>query len=94
MGIEHCSDEKQRYMALRLRMFDGGYARLDSTWNMRDVCSPYTRLYYVYDGELPGKFAVGRAQTARRTHVSYTQRGLQFDYRCDDRLDKLYMHVV
>lgn len=93
MGIEHCSDEKQRYMALRLRMFDDGYARLDSTWNMRDVCSPYTRLYYVYDGEGWVNSPSGEHKL-RAGRMYLIPSGLKFDYRCDDRLDKLYMHVV
>ena len=93
MGIEHCSDEKQRYMALRLRMFDDGYARLDSTWNMRDVCSPYTRLYYVYDGEGWVNSPSGEHKL-RAGRMYLIPSGLKFDYRCDNRLDKLYMHVV
>lgn len=93
MDIEHCSSEHRRDMALRLRMFENGYARLNSTWNMRDVCSPYTRIYYVYDGE--GWICTPSGEHKLRAGYMYLiPSGLKFDYRCDEMLNKLYMHVV
>ena len=93
MQIEHCSDAEERFMSMRLRIFDSGYARLDSSWSMRDVCSPYTRLYFAFDGE--GWIRTQAGERALRAGRMYLiPSGLKFDYWCDRWLEKLYMHVI
>lgn len=80
-------------MGMRLRMFDSGYAHLGSDWSMREVCSPYTRLYFVFDGE--GWIRTPAGERALRAGCMYLiPSGLKFDYWCDERLDKLYLHVI
>lgn len=93
MIIEHCDSSLERFTGLRLRLFESGYAHIDSTWSMRDVCSPYTRLYFAYRGEGWVRTPVG-AQALRAGNMYIIPSGLKFDYWCDGELDKLYIHVV
>lgn len=93
MTIERMNSAEERFVGLRLRVFDSGYARLDSSWSMRDVCSPYTRLYFAYRGEGWIRTPLGeRALRAGRMYL--IPSGLKFDYWCDGELDKLYIHVA
>ena len=93
MTIERMSSLEERFVGLRLRVFDSGYAHLDSSWSMRDVCSPYTRLYFAYRGE--GWIRTPAGERALRAGYMYLiPSGLKFDYWCDGEMDKLYIHVA
>ncbi len=87
------SGPEERFVGLRLRMFDSGYARLDSSWSMREVCSPYTRLYFAYRGEGWIRTPAG-VRALRAGHMYLIPSGLKFDYWCAGELDKLYIHVA
>ena len=38
------------WKSLRLEVADSGLAQVDTTWNMVNVCSPYSRLYFISHG--------------------------------------------
>lgn len=93
MRIEHCSDAEERFVGLRLRVFDSGLAHLDDEWDLRDVRSPYTRLYFVYSGE--GMIRTHSGERMLRAGQMYlVPSGLKFDCRCECALEKLYIHVA
>ena len=36
---------------LKIELYETGFADLDSEWRQQDVCSPFSRLYYVISGK-------------------------------------------
>lgn len=77
---------------INLLMLNAGYAELYADWNWKNVCSPFTRLYYVTEGEawldlpygkvhlLPGFMYIIPAQT---TH----------SYECYGTFKHYYIHL-
>lgn len=77
---------------LQIVLADSGYARLDADWNCSRVCSPYSRLYYISDGEGEIRYG-GRVMPLRPGHVYLIPAGLTFDYACGGFMNQLYFHV-
>ena len=78
---------------VRIEVMEAGLADLGKDWRSEDVCSPYSRLYYVISG-------MGYLRTRDgEIHVLYPGRlylipnGLSYDYFCEDRLEKAYFHI-
>lgn len=72
---------------------DSAYVYLDSAdWHSTDVCSPFSRLYLVADGE--GLLdAAGKRTALRKGFAYFIPAGLTFSYGCADHLEKLYFHL-
>ncbi len=72
---------------------DSGYVYLDyDSWHSTDVCSPFSRLYLIADGE--GTLEAAGAQTILRPGSAYfIPAGLTFSYCCTEYLEKLYFHL-
>lgn len=77
---------------LHLTVSDSGYAQVGPEWNRWDVCSPYTRIYYVHRG--CGEAICGDVRTPLLPeHIYLIPIGYHYDYSCTDRFDHLYFHV-
>lgn len=77
---------------LSLEVADSGFAKADTSWNMKNVCSPYSRIYYIPEGE--GTVILqGREFPLRKGHIYLIPAGLLYDYRCDEYMEQLYFHV-
>lgn len=79
---------------LELEVLDGGYAMLDRRWTQRDVCSPYSRLYYILSGEGLLEDGQGRTLSMKRGMLYFIPSGMTFHYRCDSTLEQLFFHVT
>lgn len=80
------------WKTLRLEVADAGLARVDTSWNMVNVCSPYSRLYFISKGG--GILTLGGREIAlREGYVYLIPAGLLYDYRCDSSMEQLYFHV-
>lgn len=79
--------------SLQIKVIDSGYAELGAEWRRRDVCSPYTRLYYIHHGNgcaLHG----GQRTTFREGYMYLIPIGFRYDYACDESIDQLYFHIT
>ena len=79
---------------LDLEVLDSGYAMLDSRWAQRNVCSPFSRLYYILSGEGVLEDGTGQAFTMRAGMLYFIPSGMTFHYRCDRSLEQLFFHVT
>ena len=79
--------------SLQINMVDSGYAALGSEWRRDNVCSPYTRVYYIHHGEGYALFG-GEKQLLRQGHMYLIPIGFQYAYGCDAHMDQLFFHVV
>ena len=84
--------------SIKIEVLSAGFAELDHHWNSQDVCSPYSRLYYVYSGK--GNLKLHTPSTGCSTlgellpnHLYLIPNGLPYDYFCDDYLKKIYFHI-
>ncbi len=72
---------------------DSGFVYLlHDNWHSEAVCSPYSRLYLVSDGE--GQIDAGEKRLLLRPGYAYfIPAGFTFSYSCADYLEKLYFHL-
>jgi AraC-like DNA-binding protein len=71
---------------------DSGYGIIDKTWKSSDVCSPYSRLYFVESGEgfLQYRNTIIRM---RAGNIYLIPAGLTFSYWCEGEMQKVFFHV-
>lgn len=79
---------------MEVELLDSGYALLDTSWMQREVCSPFSRLYYVLSGEGILEDAEGLEMRMTPGNFYFVPSGMTFHYRCDASLEKLYFHLT
>ena len=64
----------------------------DPEWQAENVCSPFSRLYFILKGE---GLAHRGEQTLRlrEGHIYLIPAGLNFSYSCTDYMEQLFFHV-
>lgn len=78
--------------SLHFSIVDSGYARVGTDWNMARVRSPYTRLYYVLEGE--GILShEGRETRLTPGCACLIPSQFQYDCRCDTVFGHLFFHL-
>jgi len=77
---------------LGLEILQGFHVSLDYKWNHKNVCDPFTRLYYVSSG---GGVLREREKEIplQPGHVYMIPAGCTFSYACHDTLEKIYFHI-
>lgn len=72
---------------------DSGFVYLShDNWCSEAVCSPFSRVYLISDGE--GQIDIGKERLLLRPGYAYfIPAGLTFSYGCADYLEKLYFHL-
>jgi len=77
---------------LELKIWYGRFVKCDSSWVAENVISPYSRIYYITDGE--GYLSYdGKEIIMKPNHLYFIPIGLKFDFRCDSNLEKCFFHV-
>lgn len=77
---------------LELKIWYGRFVKCDSSWGAENVISPYSRIYYITDGE--GYLSYdGKEIIMKPNHLYFIPIGLKFDFRCDSNLEKCFFHI-
>lgn len=78
---------------LKISLADHGYAELSTEWRAQNVCSPFSRIYYIVKGE---GFVRSRMQFLKLTagNCYFLPADLTYDYWCETSLSQLYFHVM
>ncbi len=84
--------------SINIEVLAAGFAELDRSWNSQDVCSPYSRLYYVYSGKGNLRLHTSSADCSTLgellpNRLYLIPNGLPYDYFCEDYLKKIYFHI-
>ncbi len=91
MKVEHdpaFTDPTEEYT---LKIGHCGNAWCDSFWRADEISPPFTRLYYIVDGE--GEiFSEEGWTTLKKGNIYIIPAGYSFSYRCDS-MHQLYFHV-
>lgn len=86
---------KQQYThfnMLKLDIHMGAYVELSHRWKRENVCSPFTRLYYIHTGA--GYLRChGQLITLEPGYAYLIPSGCQFDYGCT-QMNKLFFHIT
>lgn len=70
----------------------GGYAELDENWHRSDMCSAFSRIYFIKDGG--GIVECNGEETILKPGYMYIiPIGVTFSYRCPDRMTQIFFHV-
>ena len=77
---------------INMNILEVSFARIDSEWNMRNVISPFIRLYYAQTGEAYLRYG---EKTVKMTggNIYLIPSNLEFSYWCDSSMCKLYAHI-
>ncbi len=73
-------------------IIDSGYLIGDNNWKNKNVCSPFSRLYYVESGSGVLRYN-GNKVIMKPGNLYLVPVGLTFDFGCDDNLNKLFFHI-
>ncbi len=105
MNIQTNEEFKKVINTIKIEVLEAGFCDLDCNWRMADECSPFSRLYYVISGEgylrlhgtqnVPSKESNGENDlyVMRPGHLYLISNGLSYDYFCEDRLEKVHIHI-
>lgn len=98
MNVQYNESFHRTANTVRIEVMEAGLADLGKDWRNQDVCSPYSRLYYVLSGtgylraQLEGD-GQARVYALRPGCVYLIPNGLSYDYFCEERLEKVYFHI-
>ncbi|MFA7637110.1 MAG: AraC family transcriptional regulator [Monoglobales bacterium] len=68
------------------------YAILDNTWRNKNVCDPFSRLYFIKDGS--GTLVCeGRTIETKPGHIYLIPADCIFDYSTDEKIEKIFFHI-
>ena len=80
------------FNSCELTVEDSGYVELGTWWQAKNVCSPFTRLYYIEDGE--GELTKDGVKTViSKNKIYIIPSQCEFSYNCPKYLKKLYFHI-
>ncbi len=92
MQLEHNERFHSIWTSLGMKIRYGGFARLGQEWQTANVCSPFSRIYYIPDGE--GEASVGGERIPLRAGMVYLiPAGLTYDYSCERYMEQLFFHI-
>ncbi len=76
---------------INMNILSSAYAVLDTEWNYENICSPFTRIYFVRSGE--GVITYGNTSiTLTPGNIYIIPSGLKISLRCEQNLEKLFFH--
>lgn len=93
MDIEKNKILTKIFNDLKISLADNGYAELSTDWKAKNVCSPFSRIYYIIKGE---GFIQSNTQFLKLSagNCYFIPAGLTYDYWCETTLSQLFFHVI
>lgn len=93
MNIKKASDASTAWSALKIKIIDSGYACVGAEWNDVNVRPPYSRLYYIIDGEGIAESGKQQRLALQKGRVYLLPAGTMLHYSCPERMTQLYFHL-
>ncbi|MBO5069778.1 MAG: helix-turn-helix transcriptional regulator [Roseburia sp.] len=98
MNVKYNESFNRIANTVKIEVMEAGLADLGREWRSEDMCSPYSRLYYVISGAGYLRLRGGDGKetevyTMRPGYLYLIPNGLSYDYFCEDRLEKVYFHI-
>lgn len=93
MDIEKNADVGALLRKADVVFSDHGFVCTDSTWLSREVCSPFTRLYFVSGGSAVLEGESGETVKMSVGNLYLIPFGYTFSYHSDSSVTKLFFHI-
>lgn len=74
---------------LKLNLLHAGYAKLDSSWNFKNVVSPFVRLFLITEGEAKASYA-NQSFILKKGCMYLIPSFTRNDYNCDGYHEQFY----
>lgn len=89
--------QKNHYLSdivnrINLEILDSGFVYADSEWYDKNICSPFSRLYFIESGEGIVKYN-GKKLTLKPGYIYLIPTGLRYSYLCESQMSKLFFHI-
>ena len=92
MLVKHNSKLSNALEEYSFKIVASGDALCGTEWQAREISPPYTRLYYMIEGE--GKIESAQGVTViREGNLYIIPAGYSFSYSCPNRMRQLYFHI-
>ena len=78
--------------SLNLQMLNVGFAKHNGDWNWKNVVSPFTRFFYVTEGDAKLVFS-DKTVTLKPHHMYIVPPYVQHSYECQGFFSLYYLHV-
>jgi len=92
MNIQKCRSASAIWSALHMEIVDSGWAQLGREWNNSYHCPPFSRLYYILDGE--GIARSGQQEMALLPGQMYLlPAGMPLHHECSQQMTQLFFHI-
>ena len=78
---------------LKLDILAAGYGELERGWRGEVVNTPYSRFYFVLDGEFYVTADDGKVHTFKSGHACLIPTGVSYSFRCDNTMKHAYFHI-
>lgn len=78
---------------LKLNLLTAGYGELESNWGGEVLNSPYSRFYFVLDGEFYITTDSGEKFCFRAGNAYLIPSGLSYRFGCDKKMKHAYFHM-
>lgn len=92
MDIKKSAHIQNVFDKYRITITDSGFAKVKSEWNDKNVCSPFSRIYYVLSGSAVIE-AGGKETYLTEGNFYLIPIGMRFSRRCGEYFEHLYFHV-
>ena len=92
MNIKSNSSMNNVMSRMNIEIIDSGYVKTDTTWHGENICSPYSRLYFVEYGK--GILQYDNQEFIMHPEFVYLiPTGILYNYWCKNTIHKLYFHI-
>lgn len=92
MNVQKGKHAEEIWAAIHLEIISSGLAQLDPSWADISIHPPYSRLYYIADGN--GYVESSKQHlTLKKGYVYLLPAGTTLQYRCPEQMKQLYFHI-
>lgn len=77
---------------LNIEISASGFVHADKEWSDKNICSPFSRLYFVESGEGIIKYD-NKKIFLKPKNMYLIPTGLRYSYWCESEMDKLFFHI-
>lgn len=92
MNIKKSANIGHLFRQYKVSIIDSGFASANSEWNASYVCSPFSRLYYVSEGEAYIKLK-DRTVNLLPGNMYLIPLGTKYSCECKAKFNHLYFHI-
>lgn len=89
--------QKNHYLSdiinrINIEILDSGFVYADTEWYDKNICSPFSRIYFIESGEGIIKYD-NKKIVLKPGYIYLIPTGLRYSYLCESKMSKLFFHI-